>query len=309
MNGIETYLLRAFVAIADLGGVTKAAESLHTTQSAVSGQLRRLEDQLGCQLFYRTTRSVHLTPSGAILLSYAKSILQLHSQALRSLRRADQPRTLRLGLSEGVDADLLFSTLGQFAEAHPELHVEVFGGICVDLARQVEAGDLDLMIGSVCSTSDAGKVLWSDRVVWAASATRPVGGNDVDGPIPLAVLQEPCPFRDAAIATLTAEGVDWNLVFSAYSASTLFSAVHQGYAITALPAWLLGPGLRTLDDAPNLPPLPLAHMQILASNTASDATARQALAGFLSDALLRTRQLSQPTLRPARAEREPSTAS
>lgn len=304
MNGIETYLLRAFVAIADLGGLTRAAESLHTTQSAVSGQLRRLEEQLGCQLFYRTTRSVHLTPSGAVLLSYAKSILHLHSQALRSLRRADQPRTLRLGLSEGLDAEQLFATLGEFAVVCPELHVEVFGGICVDLARQVEAGDLDLMIGSACGTSDSGKVLWSDRVVWAASTARSVRGHEADGTVSLAVMQEPCPFRDAAIAALTAEGSDWNLVFSAYSASSLLAAVQQGYAITALPAWLLGPGLRSLEDASNLPPLPLAHMQILTSSVGGDTVARQTLADYLSDALMRTRRLPPATRQSVRGDLE-----
>lgn len=301
MHGIETYLLKTFVAIADLGGLTKAAESLHTTQSAVSGQLRRLEDQIGCQLFYRTTRLVRLTPSGTVLLSYAKSILQLHDQALRSLRRSDQARTLRLGLSEGLDAELLFDALGQFAQRHPELQVEVFGGICVDLERQVEAGDLDLMIGSVCSASEAGMLLWTDRVVWAASTAWLDEADEGPGPLPLAVMQEPCPFRDAAIAALTAEGTDWNLVFSAYSASSLCTAVRQGFAITALPAWLLGPGLRALDDAPHLPPLPLAHMQILTSTQGGDATARRALASFMAEALLRTRLQARPTPHPTHA--------
>lgn len=118
---IDPLLLRSFVAVADLGSLSRAAEAVHVTQSAVSAQIKRLEDQLGCRLFTRTTRSVALTPQGEVLLGYARSILTLNEQAV--LRLAVSPRrrtTVRVGCSEGLPADWLFATLRSSATSAPK---------------------------------------------------------------------------------------------------------------------------------------------------------------------------------------------
>jgi len=257
---LDSQQLRAFVAVADHGSVTRAAEAMHLTQSAVSAQIRRLEAQLGCRVFDRTTRSLQLTAPGSVLLSYARSILGLQQQAVARLATPRHaPATLRIGCSEGFPGEWLFAALADFRQRRPEVHLEITSGISTLLARQVRQGALDLMVGTVCDAGEDTETLWTEPLVWAFSERALL---DLDAPIPLAFLSEPCPFREAALAALAGHGANWRIVLTAQGSGALTAAAGSGFAVTVLTPSGMPGGLRAIPAGPLLPGLPPARFVV-----------------------------------------------
>ena len=257
---LDSQQLRAFVAVADHGSVTRAAEAMHLTQSAVSAQIRRLEAQLGCRVFDRTTRSLQLTAQGSALLGYARSILGLQQQAVARLaapRRA--PATLRIGCSEGFASEWLFAALADFRRRRPEVRLEIGCGISTLLARQVRQGALDLMVGTVCDAGSDTETLWMEPLVWAFSERALL---DPGAPAPLAFLAEPCPFREAALAALADHGTAWQIVLTAQGSGPLVAAAGSGFAITVLTPSAMPAGLRAIAPGAFLPALPPARFVV-----------------------------------------------
>ena len=155
----ETELLRSFVAVAELQGFTRAAEHLHLTQSTVSAQIRRLEDQAGRPLLRRSTRSVALTEAGETLLGYARSILRLNQDARASLSASSLAGGIRIGASEDVAGSGLPEVLRRFAARHPAVRIEVEVGIATTLFQALEGGRLDLILCSRCHGDGRGWIL------------------------------------------------------------------------------------------------------------------------------------------------------
>ncbi|CAM5231996.1 LysR family transcriptional regulator OS=Stutzerimonas stutzeri OX=316 GN=CXK95_12560 PE=3 SV=1 [Stutzerimonas stutzeri] len=124
--GIDTELLRSFVAIADHGGFTRAAEAVHRTQSAISMQMKRLEeDVLQRPLFERSGRQVSLTAEGQVLLGYARRILKLHGEVMTTLREPHMVGAVRIGTPDDYVMRFLPGILAQFAQAYPLVQVEL----------------------------------------------------------------------------------------------------------------------------------------------------------------------------------------
>jgi DNA-binding transcriptional LysR family regulator len=257
---LDSILLRTFIAVADHGSVTRASEVLHLTQSAVSAQVKRLEEQAGCRVFERTTRSLALTRKGSILLSYARSILQLQEQAVLKMSASRKPATtIRLGCSEGFAGGWLYAALAEFRQTRPDIHVEVTGDISTTLARQVELGSLDLVVGAFCDAQMQGETLWIEPMVWAYAARSLL---DPELPVPFAFLSEPCPYREAALAALSRHGANWQVVLTAHSARAVVEAACAGLAVTVLTPSNMPPGLRPIPAGSFLPELPPAHFAI-----------------------------------------------
>ncbi|MDQ0573725.1 DNA-binding transcriptional LysR family regulator [Variovorax paradoxus] len=275
---LDSQQLRAFVSVADHASVTRAAEAMHLTQSAVSAQIRRLEEQLGCRVFDRTTRSLQLTAQGSVLLSYARSILSLQQQAVSRLAAPRHaPATLRLGCSEGFPCEWLFAALAGFRQRRPDVHVEVTGGISTVLARQVRQRSLDLMVGTVCDAGSDTETLWMEPLVWAFSEKALLSA---DSPAPLAFLSEPCPFREAALASLAGHGSGWQIVLTAQSSGALVAAAAAGLAITVLTPSGMPPSLRAIPPGSFLPALPPARFVI---QRAEGSTAPEPLAALVDE--------------------------
>lgn len=254
---IDPQLLRSFVSVADLGSVSRAAELVHLTQSAVSAQIKRLETQLGCRVFTRTTRSLRLTAQGEALLGYARGILTLNDQAVLRLGAARRMReTVRIGCSEGLPADWLFSALMRFREKYPEVELEVTGGISVTLSELTQRRALDISIGARCGGSGVGELLWSEPLVWAFPGRSFLNPAE---PLPLAFLSEPCPYRDAALVALAGHRRNWRIVLTAQSSGALLNAVAAGFAVTPLTPSSMAAGLRAVPTGDILPELPRAE--------------------------------------------------
>jgi len=295
---LDSQQLRAFVSVADHGSVTRAAEAMHLTQSAVSAQIKRLEEQLGCRVFERTTRSLQLTAQGSVLLSYARSILNLQQQAVSRLAAPRHaPTTLRLGCSEGFPNEWLFAALASFRQRRPDVHVEITGGISTVLAKQVrQQRSLDLMVGTVCDAGSDTETLWMEPLVWAFSERALL---DPDAPAPLAFLSEPCPFREAALASLAGHGAaNWQIVLTAQSSGALVAAAAAGLAITVLTPSGMPPGLRSIPPGSFLPALPPARFVIQHARSGIASEALSALTDEVREACFRWRGAHAGTFEP-----------
>jgi len=247
----DPWLLRSFVAVAETGGFTRAAQQLHSTQSTVSAQIQRLEDEAGKPLFVRSTRSVQLTAAGETLLGYARTILRLHDDARLRLSGVREAGRVRIGINEDLTGSWLPQVLRRFSRQYPNAEVELEIGIGPSLFEMVRTQELDLAVGAVCDGPAEGRRLWKEPLVWTCSA-------DVEVPVmlPLAFFPEPCPYRDAALRALAASRKQWRISSTSSSLAGVLAAAEAGVAITPLPLHAVTPGLRILDRKHRMPRLP-----------------------------------------------------
>lgn len=258
----DTVLLRSFVAVVQEGGFTHAAARLNLTQSAVSTHLRRLEKQIGRDLLERTTRSVALTPDGELLLGYARAILALNHDARAQLLRKPSEGAIRVGLSEDLANVRLMNVMQAFAVRYPLIAFSVRVGIPADLLHAMDRGELDLVIGGRCSGARAGRVLWREPLVWAGAEWASLTPG---APVPLALLPEPCPYREAALAALARAGIDYRIAFVCSSSAGLGAAALAGFAVTPIAHSQLVHGLRAVPPDIGLPALPDVEFTMFAA--------------------------------------------
>lgn len=260
----DPVLLRSFLAVADSGGFTRAAQRLHLTQSAISAHIRRLESEAGHQLLARTTRSVSLTPAGARLAGYARTILALHDDARASLGAGRRVSGMVLvGLSEEMVKAPIIDCLRRFSVAHPDVELSLKVGLTGELLALLQSGGLDIVLGSRCGEQEPGELLWSEPLIWARGPVA-LTTDDAATPIPLAVFSDQCPYRAAAIEALARAGRQWRIVCQSPSAGGLITAVSGGLGVTPVTrSTALAAGLQ---EEPTLPPLPQA--QFILTSTA-----------------------------------------
>ncbi len=256
-------VLRTFVTGFELGSFARAAERLGRSQSAVSTQLRRLEEQVGVPLVRKAGRGLALTTAGEGLLSYAKRLLDLNDEAIGSIRGADVEGWARLGLPQDFAESWLPNVLQRFARAHPRVRVEVQVGGSAPLIEKTLTGVLDVALvwGNESGGPHAERVAnlpmtWIGRLDWRGVES--LGGE----PIPFAAFAPPCAFRSAAIDALDAAGLPWRLVFTSPSLSGLWAAAEGGLGLTARTTVNMPKTLTSLDPAasglPALPTVPLS---------------------------------------------------
>jgi DNA-binding transcriptional LysR family regulator len=255
----DTELLRTFMAVAESGGFTRAAERLHLTQSAVSAQIRRLEDQAGCALLTRSTRSVALTEKGETLLGYARTILHLNEDVRSRLSGSKFTGSIRIGASEDFASTWLPHVLRRFRAGNPDVLLEVEVGIPPMLFQALDEERVDLVLGSRCRGERRGWRLWQEPLVWVFAEHDVINSDEA---LPLAFFPEPCPYREAAIAALALKNQPWRIAYVSPSISGVRAAALAGLAITPLPRSALGSGLRQLGQADGLPELPDAEFLV-----------------------------------------------
>ncbi|HET9763846.1 MAG TPA: LysR family transcriptional regulator, partial [Casimicrobiaceae bacterium] len=181
MRNIDIDLVRSFVAIADTGSFTAAGERVSRTQSAVSVQIRRLEETVGQKLLERTTRSIELTREGETFLAYARRMLELNDESIRKLSAPELAGAIRLGILEYFVPDDLPAILARFARAFPGVELEARMGLSVDLREHLAAGRLDAAIVRV-SRRDRTKPFWKESQVWVTGGS---GASERRTPLPL----------------------------------------------------------------------------------------------------------------------------
>lgn len=252
---LDPDLLRTFVAIVDAGGFTQAAKQVHRTQSAVSMQVRRLEETLDRVLFQRDGRGVQLAPDGEALLGYARRLLKLHDEAVAALTRPDLSGRVRIGTPDDYVDRFLPDILARFARAFPRVQVEVLCETSANLRPLLAEDRLDLaVITAGCGPGgETGEVLRREPVVWATADRHLAHEHE---PLPLALFQAGCVFRDWALASLDGIGRPYRIAYTSASFSSILAAVKAGLAVTALCRSVLPAGVRPLGVEEGFPPLP-----------------------------------------------------
>ncbi|WP_395673743.1 LysR substrate-binding domain-containing protein [Inquilinus sp.] len=282
-------VLRGFATGMELGSFAKAAEKLGRSTSAVSAQLRRLEEQAGTPIFRKAGRGLALTEAGETMLAYARRLLALNDEAAAAVHGIDLQGWVRLGLSEDFGEALLPAVLGRFTRAHPKVRIEARIARSFDLLDRVGSGQLDLAL----AWGDGGALPHCERVAelparWVGPASGDgVFGSSADEPLPLAVLEAPCLLRTAATTALDRAGIPWRLAFVSPSLGGLWAAVAAGLGVTIRTDFALPAGVRTLQPAgaPALPSLPLTLLRAEAEPDPVTARLAAILTQSVRDAL------------------------
>lgn len=276
---IDTELLRTLVAIADHGGFTRAAEHLNRTQSAVSMQMKRLEDDVvQRRLFEREGRQVRLNTEGQVLLGYARRILNLHGEVLSTLREPHMVGAVRIGTPDDYVMRFLPGILSRFAQSHPLVQVEVH---CESSAQLLQRQDLDLSIVTRMPGNEIGQLLRQERFVWAeAQGFSP----HQQSPMPLAMFNSGCFCRAWACNALDTQQRPYRLAYTSPSLSAIMAVVGAGLAVTAQLRSLITPDLRILGHQEGLPELPNCSIVLLrnprSQSPVSETLAEHIVEGF-----------------------------
>ncbi|WP_225205412.1 LysR substrate-binding domain-containing protein [Novosphingobium huizhouense] len=254
LRNLDIDLLRCFVTIAETGSLTRAGQRLGRTQSAISLQLKRLEDQLGRTLFERSPRFLAITPEGERLIGPARQILRLNDATVAEMFEPDVAGQVRLGVPEDFATAHLPAVLAAFAEAHPLVELEVTCDLTLNLLERFHAGAFDLVLvkRQPEQARDPGVRVWREPLVWVGRDRQAIA--DV-ARIPLVVSPEPCVYRRRASDALDAMGRPWRVAYTSTSLAGSLSAVRAGLGITVLPFEMVPPGLTALGEESGLPPL------------------------------------------------------
>src|SRR3954447_14372387 len=210
---LDPDLLRAFVAVADHRSFTRAAGILNRTQSAVSMQIKRLEDRLGAELFNRTKSNVDITAAGEGLLGYARRILTLNEEAVGSLAVRKIEGVVRLGVMDDYGSCIIPPLLASFLAGYPRIHIEMETGLTFSMPARL-GETYDLVIAMHPAARGDGELLRREQAVWATSASHTVEKQE---PLPVALYPQGCLFRKWAIDALDAAKRPWRLAFVSHS--------------------------------------------------------------------------------------------
>ncbi|KWN17105.1 LysR family transcriptional regulator [Burkholderia ubonensis] len=290
--------LRSLVAGMDLGSFARAADRVARSSSAVSAQIRKLEEQAGTPLFVKSGRGLALTDAGDAMLRYARRMIDLNDEAAAAVRGVSLDGWVRIGLQEDFGEAILPGVLGRFARAHPKVRIEARVAHNAELLERLDANQLDLALvwgdpasaAFVARTGIDSEEIARVRMRWIGAAGSGAAGSGAAGigvagdgdagessvrlpdePLPLVVFDRPCRFFGAATAALDRAGVPWRVAFTTPSLAGLWAAASAGLGLTVRSHYGLPASVRLLDAAPlGLPELPSVPLMLL--RRASSAT-------------------------------------
>jgi DNA-binding transcriptional LysR family regulator len=256
---LEIDLLRSFTAVADTGSFTAAGQLVARSQSAISVQIKRLEESLGQRVFERTSRSLALTAAGEVLLGYARRILELNDESVRRIAEPPVSGIIRLGITEYFVPTELPRILGRFAAAYPGVEIEARMGLSRELRAQMTAGGLDAVIVRL-PPGERSRAIWSEPQVWVAQeGFEPPPG----APVPLALLPAPCVLREYAIESMKRLKRPSKVTFTGSSMASVQVAVTAGLGVSIFPRSSLLPGMRILSHRRAYPDPGRLHVGIV----------------------------------------------
>ncbi|MEM7293884.1 MAG: LysR substrate-binding domain-containing protein, partial [Pseudomonadota bacterium] len=266
-NDLNSDLLRTFVAIAQYGNVTRAASALHRTQSAVSVQLKRLEDALQTKVFARQARGMALTEAGHRLLPIAERIVGDLEETARVFTGNSLGGTVRVGIPDDYGSEVLPGILSDFAKRHPAVEVFVRCEVGADFEAAIANGDLDLAVSARRIGRRSRTDLFEEPTCWVCSRnTHP----DLTRPIPLALFDRSCWWRDSALATLKKAGIAHRIAYTSESVTGIHAAISTGLAIGTLARSTINSSMKILDSRYGFPELPGARLSLFHCDDAKD---------------------------------------
>ena len=256
-SGLELDLLRTLVAIADTGSFNKAARAVFRTPSAVSMQMKKLEEQVERALFAKDGRSVILTPDGEALVGYGRRILKLADEAMQRFRAPSIEGTIRLGAPDDYASQYLPQILARFAVSHPHVEVDLFCQSSTDLLAHLEANRIDVALVSSGHSHQSGMQIHREPLVWAGLRH---GCAHERTPLPLALSHVGCCWRRQSLQALDREGIPYRIAYTSKHYLGQLASVLGGLAIAPLPLSSVKGDLKVLGEESGLPPI--GHYEI-----------------------------------------------
>src|ERR687889_23219 len=253
MHLLDIDQLRTFVAIADTGSFTRAADIVHKTQSAVSMQMKRLEERVGRAVFERDGRGTRLTDEGDRLLDYARRIVRLNAECLASFADAELVGRVRLGLPDDYADRYLPEILARFSRSNPRAEVTVSCEPSPNLIDRVQAGDLDLAIITNVDRRGPSEIVRVEQLLWVTSGRH---GVHEEVPLPLALGRPTCRWRQSATEALESAGRPFRILYVSWNSNAVGAAVLAGLAVSVLPESAVRSGMRVLGPSDGYPALP-----------------------------------------------------
>ncbi len=281
MSGIlDLDQLKTFVAIVQEGSFTRAADAVHKTQSAVSMQMRRLEERVGKPLFFRDGRQSRLTDDGERLLAFARRMVKLNDEALAAFDETELVGRVRLGTPDDYADRFLPEILARFSRSHARAEATVVCAPSPMLVEMIEHEELDLAIITQASVRGL-EIIRREPLLWVGPQR---GGVHEEDPLPLALGRPVCNWRRQAVEALESVGRRYRVLYSSWNSIAVGAAVTAGLAISVLPESALKPGLRVLGETEGLPKLPICEIGLLRSRVNTSQVA-DALAGHIISSL------------------------
>ena len=268
--------LRAFAAVVDCGSLSKAAPMLHRSQSAVSMQIKKLEDAMGKPVLLRGPRHMKLTAAGGELLPYARRMLELHTQTQAALFGPQLEGHVRLGVPDDYAATYLTPVLRSFASRHMGVEIELTCEQSTALIPKVSRSELDLALVSR-DKPQRGRLLFQEPLVWVGLATAQVWRKN---PLPIAVYESTSLARQEALQALTNVRRPYRVVYHSSSLAGQVAAVESGLAVAVLTRCSVPPSLQVLQNLPReyaLPPLGAMDVAVYRSKASQRSRAVDAL--------------------------------
>ena len=263
MKTLDLDVLAMMVAVADTGNISRAAEVVHRSQSAVSMQIKTLENAIGKPLFVRRPRSVVPTQDGEILLTFARRMLALRDEAWAAVVQPDVSGRVVIGVPDDYASSLLPSILKKFSASYPRVEIQVVGLPSVALAPMVKDGSVDL----VCATRVkglSGEFIRFEPMVWAAAPS----ARDIwkERPLPIAVFLPGSVARENAIRSLERAKVTYRTSYESPSLMGLLSMVEAGLAVAPLARCAVPSHLTLVGQAQGLPDI--APLEVILARSA-----------------------------------------
>ncbi|RFZ87543.1 LysR family transcriptional regulator [Shinella sp. WSJ-2] len=229
---LDPRLLRAFVAVADAGSFTAAADRLHMTQSTMSQQIARLEEAIGRDLVDRAARPVRLTVTGERLLGHARRILTLQSEALTLVAETSGTTSVRIGMPDDIATPEMARVFAAFTKRHRQARLDVTTGLRSDLTRRYRAGELDIVVLKEDTPTADAWASFAEPIAWYTAVD---AASDLPDPVPLVTFPPGGLYRDAMFERLERERRRWYVAFTSASLRNVLMAIEAGLGLSMLP--------------------------------------------------------------------------
>lgn len=227
-KGLDIDVLRTFQAVARLGRFKDAADYVHRSPPAVTTQIQKLEEKIGRQLLLRNSQSVELTPAGRQLLDEATRFLLAHDRLMAAMSPQQMTGKVRLGVPDGYVSDLMSDFLPVFVASNPNLELEVVARSSAELIDLFSRQQLDVAVAVSQNALEHGECLRSTRPRWAAA---PGFNLDPSRPLPLALQLKGCPYREAALQALKAQGISYRILLESANWHAVLACIKSGLAV------------------------------------------------------------------------------
>ncbi|MEM6669420.1 MAG: LysR family transcriptional regulator [Pseudomonadota bacterium] len=281
IRNLDVAALRSFVTVAEAGGVTRAAQRLHLTQSAVSMQIKRLEELLGAQLLEREGRGVALTRAGEEMLSDARKLVTMNDELWERMTAPSFVGEITLG----VPHDILFPNtpliLRRFDRAFPDVRVNLVSSLSIPMLKQFEQGELDVVLTTESECRPPAELLQRLPLVWVGAEEAEAWRRD---PVPIA-FEKRCIFRGPAIAALEGVGKRWDWISESDNYEGARATIAADLAINTMLKGVHAEGIVEIDHGGELPPLPHFCINLYVTK-GPNAELAECLANFVRDAFV-----------------------